>query len=400
MKFTLYSNKLTCKSILVYLLDINPDVYTVDFVDPVQLMRSMYVDWERDYEIQMFGIGCGVHRIKFQDKCLQVTVNQYIGNRDMVCTNDYHNEIIKEVVIEGDQVNTDLIQQLSTTSLKHVENRFKDLTQCKKKHIKKYIYVANEGYWDLMNNTQTRNMETLFLKKGQKEELFDFVKDFVSTKTQQDYERFSIPYKANILLYGKPGTGKTSTILSIASELDMNIGLIPISRGLDDTKLIHAMNSVKKNDCKVIVFEDIDCLFVERKEHDAHKNSLTMSGLLNCLDGLFRNEGIIVFMTANNISALDEALLRCSRIDFKMYYDYADEHQTRECFQFYFPSKPEQEFALIYDAIKYKQYTISMLQQFFFKHRKKDNLTEHIQELIDIIQGTEQDVSEAKHLYM
>ena len=50
----------------------------------------------------------------------------------------------------------------------------------------------------------------------------------------------------------------------------------------------------------ILVCEDIDCLFVERKNSDTQKNAMTFSGLLNCFDGINGGKnGLIVFMTKN-----------------------------------------------------------------------------------------------------
>lgn len=406
MRFTLYSNDPNCRSVLIYLFETNAKVQEGECVNAMHVVQSLYTDWERDFDIQLFGVSNGVHDLQYQEHTFKAFIHQFIDNRKLFTTNDYRNpEIIKEVILEGETLTAEVMKQLCTEATKFVQVKFKECFKTNHKNIKKYIYVAKEGYWDLMNNTQARSLDTLFLKKGEKEELLHFVHDFLSDETKADYDKFNIPYKANILLYGKPGTGKTSTILAIASELKLNIGLIPISKCLDDTKLIHAMNSVKKHDCKIIVLEDIDCLFMNRKECDTFKNSLTLSGLLNCLDGLFRNDGIIVFMTANNITTIDEAMLRSSRIDYKLYYDFADEYQTKQCFSFYFPTKADQ-FERFYEEIQYKQFTISMLQQFFFKHRKQKDLTKYIPELVQMIQFSEKPDEEehksnaSRHLYM
>lgn len=413
MFFRGYTVDKAIKAMLIYLCETHPNIQNVEMADTQTVghmtMESTYVDWEKDFQLYFFAPGVGQHEVVYRDVPLKLRIKQRIGEKgDEHMYHGYdwrHAELYYEVYLEGEGLTTDLIQAMVEDARVHIEKKFKEHTYAKKV-IKKFVYNSSEGFWDLMNNQRVRSLDTLFLKKGERDAVFDFVKDFLEPETQEEYHKFNVPYKCNIMLHGRPGTGKTSTILAVASELQLNVGLIPICPKLTDTRIIHAMNSVKKYDCKIIVLEDIDCLFSNRKEGDVHKNALTLSGLLNCMDGLFRNEGVIVFMTANTITCLDEAMTRACRVDLKLYYDWADEFQARACFDFYFPGR-EAERGRFLDFIQFKQYTIAMLQQFFFKNRKCKRITDHLDELEKIIGGKstvggEETETEGKvvHLYM
>ena len=116
------------------------------------------------------------------------------------------------------------------------------------------------------------------------------------------YLSFGMPYKHIIMLYGVPGSGKTSTITAIASHFDCDIYTIPITKELTDYGLIDAFSYIndKEDKKRIIVLEDIDCMFDgERKEGDDN-NMITLQALLNCLDGHTCVEGTLLFMTANN----------------------------------------------------------------------------------------------------
>jgi SpoVK/Ycf46/Vps4 family AAA+-type ATPase len=102
------------------------------------------------------------------------------------------------------------------------------------------------------------------------------------------------------------------------------------------------------------------------------------------MDGLFRAEGIIVFMTTNNIQDLDEALVRSSRIDYKLEYTYADEYQIKSCFNYYFPNQID-KFDKFYSKIEFNELSIADLQVFFFKYRKCQNILEHVAEFKTMI---------------
>ena len=90
--------------------------------------------------------------------------------------------------------------------------------------------------------------------------------------------------------------------------------------------------------CRLIALEDVDCLFEHtRKPHDTAKTRLTLSGLLNCMDGLLRGgaDGLIMILTANMTNEIDEAMLRTARVDLSLAFTHADRFQARACFVFY-----------------------------------------------------------------
>ena len=70
---------------------------------------------------------------------------------------------------------------------------------------------------------------------------------------------------------------------------------------------------------------------------------VTLSGLLNVLDGFSAPENVLFVMTTNRIEALDRALLRPGRIDYRLYMGEANEEQKIELYRRFFPSASESE---------------------------------------------------------
>ena len=81
--------------------------------------------------------------------------------------------------------------------------------------------------------------------------------------------------------------------------------------------------------CRVLVIEDIDCIFDGRKKDSDTYSPITFSGILNCLDGMCRMEGLIIFLTANDVTKLDSALIRPGRIDYKLEFTHINEYQMK-----------------------------------------------------------------------
>lgn len=68
---------------------------------------------------------------------------------------------------------------------------------------------------------------------------------------------------------------------------------------------------------------------------------LTLSGMLNALDGVASSDGRIVFMTTNYIERLDPALIRPGRVDIKAFIGYATEYQAANMFLKFYPKSSD-----------------------------------------------------------
>lgn len=253
------------------------------------------------------------------------------------------------------------------------------------------VYYYND-YWYLFSKTPKRNIDTLYLKQGELNNLVNSIADFFSPDEREEYLSFGIPYKKVYFLYGVPGSGKTSSINVIASHFDCDIHTIPLSTDMDDSKLVEAFSSItgnddddKKRNRKIILIEDIDCIFADRKEGDSFKNNVTLQGLLNCMDGFTCIEGGLIFITANNPESLDNAMIRSCRIDYKLEIGYADKYQTKCMFNRFLP-KQSDKFEKFYNSISHLKYTTAMLQELLFFNRKCENIFDHIDNFKKIVE--------------
>lgn len=74
--------------------------------------------------------------------------------------------------------------------------------------------------------------------------------------------------------------------------------------------------------------------------------NLSLSGLLNCIDGVESAEGRILIMTTNDLDGLDPALIRAGRVDVFFEYKKATRDQARQLFvEFYRDGPSEREYA-------------------------------------------------------
>jgi len=263
--------------------------------------------------------------------------------------------------------------------------------------VRVYYY---KDYWYLFSKTPKRPIDTLYLKEGESEHITNSIAEFFSDDERGEYLSFGIPYKKVFFLYGVPGSGKTSSINVIASHFDCDIHIIPLSTDMDDSNLVEAFSSVNadtdlqinKNmkNRKIILIEDIDCIFEDRKEGDHLKNKVTLQGLLNCMDGFTCSEGALIFITANKPETLDNAMIRSCRVDYKLELGYADKYQTRCMFNRFLPEQSD-KFNKFYNSISHLEYTTAMLQELLFFNRKCMNILDHIDEFKDIVKKNNRD---------
>jgi len=249
------------------------------------------------------------------------------------------------------------------------------------------IYYFKKEYWNMLAKAPKRPIGTLYLKEGEKETLISMVDEFFQDETRDVYLSFGMPYKHIVMLYGVPGSGKTSTITALASHFDCDIYTIPITKELTDYGLIDAFSYIndKEDKKRIIVLEDIDCMFdSDRKEGDEN-NMITLQGLLNCLDGHTCVEGTLLFMTANRPEKMDSAMVRSCRIDYKLELGYADEYQVKAIYNTFLP-KQAGHFNKFYKKISHMEITTAMLQEFLFYNRKCNNILDHMKQFMNIVE--------------
>jgi len=201
-----------------------------------------------------------------------------------------------------------------------------------------------------------RVLDSVLLEPGEKEFLLQDVSQF--RKSKQRYARLGVPYHRGYLFYGPPGTGKTSLVSALGAYFGLSIYIVNLS-DFNDRTLMSAVNSVPRN--SVLLFEDIDCMRSSQSRGGADSSSgkneaapatkdnvpaqsgITLSGLLNVLDGFHAPAGVLFVMTTNHVERLDPALLRPGRIDYKLYLGKASDHQKMELYRRFFPDSSETE---------------------------------------------------------
>lgn len=266
------------------------------------------------------------------------------------------------------------------------------------------IYFADaHGSWRWTDSRHKRPMSSIVLNPGVKEMLLDDARDFL--RSEKWYADRGIPFRRGYLLHGVPGSGKSSLIHALAGQLQLDIYVISLSASwVSDNTLTTLMGRVPAR-C-VLLLEDLDAAFVRsttREEDDgkgesgedkgskggagstdsfpsftsgfssssgssggfssayghssgrskrgrygrsdgmSDVNTLSLSGLLNALDGVAASEGRLLFATTNHLERLDPALCRPGRMDVWVEFKNASRWQAEALFRNFFPSEEEEE---------------------------------------------------------
>lgn len=184
---------------------------------------------------------------------------------------------------------------------------------------------------------QPRSKESVVLKEGQMDRIIGHLKGFLDNR--QAYAKVDIPFRTGILLYGEPGSGKSSTALAIANELRMNVYIIALSSLLNDEALNDCFSNIPPN--SIIILEDIDIASAVKDRDDDDTSGVTMSGMLNVLDGFQSPPGVITIMTTNRLDVLDPAIIRPGRVDLQENLDCLDDFQLHGLCKFFMGSVPK-----------------------------------------------------------
>ena len=256
------------------------------------------------------------------------------------------------------------INKLFETANDHLKNLSSTRIRDKKLTVLNYDY----NRWEIDSTICKRSFSTIHLPPKIMKSFRDDIDQFMSTETVAWYKKLEIPHSRVYLLHGPPGTCKTSLIQGTASYLDMNIATFSVDDKTRDHDLKMAFKRLPRK--TIMIIEDIDALFENRKTEGSH---LTFSGVLNALDGVSRLMDMIIFITTNHIDKLDSAVKR--RIDYFQKFDFCVKSQVHDIFKRFRPDDDFDEAWKMWSGLKL---TPNILQKFLIRKKPIEELAEFV----------------------
>ncbi|KAG5614262.1 hypothetical protein H5410_014086 [Solanum commersonii] len=210
------------------------------------------------------------------------------------------------------------------------------------------IYEAVETYF---GNNLSPNIHQLKISKPEKEKNFNLAmerneetfrwnrsKDMILkdlerfVKRKYYYRKVGNEWKRGYLLFGPPGTEKSGLIVAMANYLNFDIYDLELTSLRGNMELQRLLVAIANK--SILVVEDNDCT-IDLQDNLANRatvvhsingfrmqeNKVTLSGLLNFIDGLWSSCGAerIIIFTTNHIEKLNPALLRPGRMDMHIH---------------------------------------------------------------------------------
>lgn len=340
---------------------LNQSLYKYNQYDIIMSKILEKLKMDKNYVIETIKLpnyGSNIEFVKIVDDLyitpeIYVTTNMY---NQVNVSNGYNiSTWTLEILLHSNVLSCQEIIQFINDSIKNKRKNDEDEAAVNKiRHIRTIGKNKNSLYPDKSIIGSNKTFTSLFFE--QKDMIIRRLDRFMNNKAE--YDKLGIPHTLGIMLYGSPGTGKTSCIKAISNYMKRDLVHVP-------TKYIYSSDNLNQlftlygNVNQVIyVFEEIDCglwrdivwsrelkpeddmpqhmheyvsetkssvldiLQAEKKDEkikdEPAELKLTLAELLERLDGIYEDPGRVIIFTTNRPHIIDSALLRPGRIDISI----------------------------------------------------------------------------------
>lgn len=240
------------------------------------------------------------------------------------------------------------------------------------------LMIKNVISWDIHVFESFKTFDNIFFTD--KKKLLEKLEFFINN--EKWYKNRGIPYNFGLLFHGPPGCGKTSCIKAMANLTKRHVVEINLRKIKTCGEFFNVINNefMNKNyvpaNKKIILLEDIDCMFdividrefkTEKNIHDNenlmkmnidelfkmkilsmndneekkydNEDKLSLSCILNTIDGVLEQHGRILIITSNYPQKLDKALIRPGRIDLQINFTKCNDQIIKEIIYFFYETE-------------------------------------------------------------
>jgi hypothetical protein len=229
-----------------------------------------------------------------------------------------------------------------------------------------WIWISNDLGWLRAGEVPNRPISTVIGPAMTKAHLD--LGEFIQQR--EWYRKKGLVYKRGYLLWGPPGTGKTSLCKALASEFGLDICVLNLASLTDGSavSVMSELGQIGSQRPKILLIEDIDS-YVDGRT--VKKKDLRFSTLLNIFDGVSSQDGTILIITTNHYQNLDPALIRPGRIDLQLEVGLPTPAEIKAYLELFYGHPIE--------GLDFSGVSMSMVQEMCVSN--KHNVTECIQSL-------------------
>jgi len=296
----------------------------------------------------MIHTGAGVHMLAPDADSSRMAVP---GNGVQIMR--WNNKLFKILRLESKENQTEKTKESFLVSVLSINSNIfnsliKAITLNNKSLDKIKLFKPDYDSWSFAGEILKREWESIALSEENNAKIIKHIDNFIAEEAW--CKERSMPYRTGIILEGPPGTGKTTLVQGICSKY--NKPLYILNPGITTDEGINTfMRHVPYG--SVICIEDIDVTGapISRDKDASTGDKLTLSGLLNAIDGITSGFGTIVIATTNNINGLDPALTRPGRFDLILHVGYLDQETFQKYMNFLYQTSINMDGYLIKDGI-------------------------------------------------
>ena len=315
-------------------------------------------------------------KIKFSIKSVCAKDFKYISHIAKCEGNDFPK--IYDVVFGP---SLQLIKQL----YEYLKNKLKPTT------CKGQIYVWNAAYGTYFRDNKSyydKSIDDLFGLNNHYENIMTDIQKY--TKHKDLLIKLGESNGLNYMLYGPPGTGKSSFVRAIADKLELPIFIAKLTMASNENQMTdmlipnsttikqYCSNKFNNDKFHIVLIEDFDrYLDLDKK--------VSMSAILNALDGVFPAFNVIRFFSANNPKSININGALTSRMNRIMYFDYPNQEQIKSLICNAYGDKTDKDLLYIL-ANQLNELEVSMRQitHYVCQYLDNDNPVESLIKNLDL----------------